>query len=273
MVMYPARYHRPRTLEDALRLHADSEEASYLSGGHTLLPAMKQRLAHPSDLIDLTVLSHLRGIRLDNDILSIGATTPHAEVANSAVVRKAIPALAGLAGSIGDRHVRNRGTIGGSVANNDPAADYPAAVLGLGATVITDRRRIPADDFFVSLYETAIEPGEILTCIDFPVPEQAGYAKFRSAASRYAIAAVFVAKSGATPRTAVTGAGSAGVFRLSDLENALATDFGPAAVTYCKPDPATMMDDLSGTSDYRANLVLVMARRALQNLGAAQAYK
>jgi aerobic carbon-monoxide dehydrogenase medium subunit len=273
MAMYPARYHRPRTLDDASRLHADAEDGSYLSGGHTLLPAMKQRLAHPSDLIDLTVLPNLRGIRLDNDVLSIGATTPHAEVANSALVRKAIPALAGLAGSIGDRHVRNRGTIGGSVANNDPAADYPAAVLGLGATIITDRRSIAADDFFVSLYETAIEPGEIVTRIDFPVPEQAGYAKFRSAASRYAVAAVFVAKMGATPRAAVTGAGSGGVFRLLDLESALATDFSPAAVAHCTPDVTAMLEDLSGSSEYRANLVVVMARRALQYLGSAHAYK
>jgi carbon-monoxide dehydrogenase medium subunit len=181
--------------------------------------------------------------------------------------------LAGLAGSIGDRHVRNRGTIGGSVANNDPAADYPAAVLGLGATVITDRRSIAADDFFVSLYETAIEPGEIVTRIDFPIPEQAGYAKFRSAASRYAVAAVFVAKTAAMPRAAVTGAGSTGVFRLLDLESALAADFGPAAVAHCTPDATAMMEDLSGSSEYRANLVVVMARRSLQHLGSARAYK
>jgi aerobic carbon-monoxide dehydrogenase medium subunit len=234
---------------------------------------MKQRLSRPSDLIDLTALADLRGIKANNDVLSIGATTTHAEVAYSPVVRKAIPCLAGLAGSIGDRHVRNRGTMGGSVANDDPAADYPAAVLGLGATVITDRRSIPADEFFVALYETALEPGEILTRIDFPIPDKAGYAKFRSAASRYAVAAVFVAKFGATPRTAVTGAGAGGVFRLHDLEAALAVNFSPAAVAQCKPDPGKLMEDLSGSSEYRANLIVVMARRALEHLGEAHSYK
>jgi aerobic carbon-monoxide dehydrogenase medium subunit len=273
MVMYPTRYHRPKSLDEALALHSGNEDASYLSGGHTLLPALKQRLARPSDLIDLAVVPGLHGIKLEKSVLSIGATTTHAEVAISPVVRKAIPALAGMVGSIGDRHVRNRGTIGGSVANNDPAADYPSAVLGLGAIIVTDRRRIAADDFFVALYETALEPGEIITRVDFPVPDQAGYAKFRSAASRYAVAAVFVAKFGAAARAAVTGAGSAGVFRLRDLEEALTRDFSPAAVAHCKVDPAMMMEDLAGSSEYRANLVLVMARRALQNLGAARSYK
>jgi carbon-monoxide dehydrogenase medium subunit len=178
-----------------------------------------------------------------------------------------------MVGTIGDRHVRHRGTIGGSVANNDPAADYPSAVLGLGATVVTDRRSIAADDFFVALYETALEPGEIITRIDFPVPDRAGYAKFRSAASRYAVAAVFVAKFGSVVRAAVTGAGSGGVFRLRDLEQALVKDFGPAAVAHCKVDPGAMLEDLVGTSEYRANLVLVMARRALEHLGEAVSYK
>ena len=273
MVMYPTHYHRPKSLEEALKLHADNEEASYLSGGHTLIPALKQRLARPSDLIDLAVVPGLRGVKLEKNVLSIGATTTHAEVAASPVVRKAIPALAGMVGTIGDRHVRNRGTIGGSVANNDPAADYPAAVLGLGATVVTDRRHIAADDFFVALYETALEPGEIITRIEFPVPNQAGYAKFRSAASRYAVAAVFVAKFGASVRAAVTGAGSGGVFRLRDLEAALAKDFGPAAVAHCKVDPGNMLEDHVGSSEYRANLVVVMARRALERLGEASSYK
>jgi carbon-monoxide dehydrogenase medium subunit len=273
MVMYPAHYHRPKSLEEALKLHAGHEDASYLSGGHTLIPALKQRLARPSDLIDLAALPGLSGVTLANNILSIGATTTHADVAASPVVRKAIPVLAGMVGTIGDRHVRNRGTIGGSVANNDPAADYPAAVLGLGATVVTDRRRIAADDFFVALYETALEPGEIITRIDFPVPDQAGYAKFRSAASRYAVAAVFVAKFGAAARAAVTGAGSGGVFRLRDLEAALANDFGPAAVAHCKVDPGNMLEDHVGSSEYRANLVVVMARRALEHLGEASSYK
>jgi aerobic carbon-monoxide dehydrogenase medium subunit len=273
MVMFPVRYRHVSTIDDALHIYGEAEDATYLSGGHTLLPTLKQRLARPSDLIDLTGIRDLHGIGLQGRVLSIGATTTHAEVASSAVVRDAIPALAGLAGSIGDRHVRNRGTIGGSVANDDPSADYPAAVLGLGATVITDRRQIAADDFFVSLYETALEPGEILTRIDFPVPEIAGYAKFRSPASRYAIAAVFVSRSGSVPRTAVTGAGSTGVFRLRDLEAALTSSFQSGAVSECKIDPATMLDDLSGSSEYRANLVLVMARRALEHLGEAKSYK
>ena len=273
MVMYPTRYHRPKSLEEALKLHTAHEDASYLSGGHTLIPALKQRLAKPSDLIDLAVLPGLSGIKLDKNVLSIGATTTHAEVAASPVVRKAIPALAGMVGIIGDRHVRHRGTIGGSVANNDPAADYPSAVLGLGATVVTDRRSIAADDFFVALYETALEPGEIITRIDFPVPDRAGYAKFRSAASRYAVAAVFVAKFGSLAHAAVTGAGSGGVFRLRDLEQALVKDFSPTAVAHCRVDPGTMLEDLVGTSEYRANLVLVMARRALEHLGEAVSYK
>jgi carbon-monoxide dehydrogenase medium subunit len=273
MVMYPTHYHRPKSLEEALKIHADNEEASYLSGGHTLIPALKQRLARPSDLIDLAVVPGLRGIKLEKNVLTIGATTTHAEVAASPVVRKAIPALAGMVGTIGDRHVRNRGTIGGSVANNDPAADYPAAVLGLGATVVTDRRRIAADDFFVALYETALEPGEIITRIEFPVPDRAGYAKFRSAASRYAVAAVFVAQFVASARAAVTGAGSGGVFRLRDLEGALAKDFGPAAAAHCKVEPGNMLEDHVGSSEYRANLVVVMARRALEHLGEASSYK
>jgi carbon-monoxide dehydrogenase medium subunit len=273
MVMYPVRYRRPETLDGALRFHAEAEDAAYLSGGHTLLPTLKQRLARPSDLIDLTRISELHGIKLQGRVLSIGAATTHADVASSAVVRGAVPALAGLAGSIGDRHVRNRGTIGGSVANNDPAADYPAAVLGLGATVITDRRRIAADNFFVSLYETALEPGEILTRIDFPVPDVAGYAKFRSPASRYAIAGVFISRSNSSPRVAVTGAGSMGVFRLRDLESALTVDFQPGAVAECTIDVGMMLDDLSGSPEYRANLVRVMGRRALDHLGEAMSYK
>lgn len=273
MAMYPVHYQRPTSIDDALRLYQAAEDAAYISGGHTLLPTLKQRLARPSDLIDLTVLADLRGITLKNDILSIGATTPHAEVAASALVRRSIPVLAGLAGSIGDRHVRNRGTIGGSVANNDPAADYPAGVLGLGATVITNRRRIPADAFFKALYETALEPGEILTRIDFPIPEVATYAKFRSPASRYAVAAVFVSRAGSTVRAAVTGASSAGVFRAQPIEAALTQDFGPASIVDCRIDPSMMLDDLNGSPQYRANLVLVMARRAMENLGEARSYK
>jgi aerobic carbon-monoxide dehydrogenase medium subunit len=273
MVMYPTRYHRPSDLGGALALFTGSEDASYLAGGHTLLPTLKQRLARPSDLIDLCVLPELAGVSLQGEVISIGATTRHADVAASAIVRRLIPALSGLAGSIGDRHVRHRGTIGGSVANNDPAADYPAAVLGLGATVVTDRRRIAADDYFVSLYETALTPGEIITGIEFPIPAQAGYAKFRSPASRYAIAAVFVSKSEAGPRVAVTGAGASGVFRAQAMELALTQHFGAAAVAANQIDPNLLLSDLNGNGEYRANLVCVLARRALENLGEAHSYK
>jgi carbon-monoxide dehydrogenase medium subunit len=266
--MYPTAYRRPKTLAEAKRLFAESENASFLSGGHTLLPAMKLRLASPSDLIDLGAIPELSGIRIDGRMLVIGAATIHADVAASPLVRQHIPALAGLAGSIGDRHVRHRGTIGGSVSNNDPAADYPSAVLGLGATVVTDTRRIAADDFFVSLYQTARAPDEIVTHVEFPVPDIAAYAKFLSPASRFSIAGVFIAKSGRTVRVAVTGAGSSGVFRAAELESALAADFRAQALAACKIDPAGMMGDQNGTPEYRANLVMVMARRAMENLDA-----
>ena len=265
--MYPTTYRRPKTLAEAKQMFAESENASFLSGGHTLLPALKLRLANPSDLIDLSAIPDLRGIKIEGRTLVIGATTLHAEVAESPLVRRHIAALAGLAGSIGDRHVRHRGTMGGSVSNNDPAADYPSAVLGLGAVVVTDKRRIPADDFFTGLYETAREPGEILTRVEFPIPDEAGYAKFMSAASRFSIAGVFVSRMGRTIRVAVTGAGSGGVFRATELEAALAADFRAEALVNVVIDPSGMMGDQNGTPEYRANLVMVMARRAVQNMG------
>ncbi len=273
MVMYPTKYHRPSDLDGAAALFTGSEDAAYLAGGHTLLPTLKQRLARPSDLIDLCVLPGLAGISLDGEVISIGATTRHADVAASPIVRRLIPALSGLAGSIGDRHVRHRGTIGGSVANNDPSADYPAAVLGLGATVVTNRRRLAADDYFVALYETALTPGEIITRIEFPIPAIAAYAKFRSPASRYAVAAVFVSKSESGVRVAVTGAGASGVFRPHDMERALEQDFRATAVASHQIDPGLLLSDLNGDGEYRANLVCVLARRALENLGEAHSYK
>jgi aerobic carbon-monoxide dehydrogenase medium subunit len=273
MAMYPTKYHRPADLDGAVQLFTACEDATYLAGGHTLLPTLKQRLARPSDLIDLCSLPGLAGISVRDGIIAIGATTRHADVAASPILRRLIPALSGLAGSIGDRHVRHRGTIGGSVANNDPAADYPAAVLGLGATVVTDRRRIPADDYFVALYETALAPGEIITRIEFPVPATAGYAKFRSPASRYAIAAVFISKSEAGVRVAVTGAGASGVFRPHDMESALEQDFRAGAIAPDQIDPGMLLSGLNGTGEYRANLVCVLARRALDNLGEAHSYK
>ena len=266
-------YHRPERVKDARQLFESKEQAAYLAGGHTLLPTMKHGLARPATIIDLGAIPALRGIEAAGGTLAIGAGTCHADVAASAAVRKFIPALAGLAGSIGDRHVRNRGTIGGSLANNDPAADYPAAVLGLGAIIVTDRREIPAGDFFVALYETALELGEIITRVRFPLPHSAGYAKFRSAASRYPIAGVFISRSPPGVRVAVTGAGARGAFRASDLERVLADDFRAEALAGLSLDPSGLLADLSGTPEYRAHLMLVMARRAIENLGSTQSYK
>jgi carbon-monoxide dehydrogenase medium subunit len=271
--MHSLRYLCPGRLEDALAMFGEHDEAAYLSGGHTLLPTIKQGLVRPDTLIDLSRIPGLRHIGEAGGGLVIGATTCHADVAASPVVQQAIPALAGLAGSIGDRHVRNRGTIGGSVANNDPAADYPAAVLGLGATVVTNRREILADDFFVSLFETALQPGEIITRIVFPVPQIASYAKFRSAASRYSVAAVFISCNELGVRVAVTGAGASGVFRAHDLEAALTKDFRTQSLQGLQISPVNLLEDLNGTPEYRAHLVMVMARRAMENPGTAQSYK
>jgi carbon-monoxide dehydrogenase medium subunit len=271
--MYPFTYHRPANLAEARRLFEEGADASFLSGGHTLLPALKQHLASPSDLVDLWNLPELKGIEADDKRVLIRAAVVHADVAASEDVRRQIPVLAGLAGSIGDRHVRHRGTLGGSVANNDPAADYPAAVLGLGATVVTDRRRIAADDYFTGLYETAREPGEILTAVAFPVPLSAGYAKFRSAASRYALAAVFVARTEAGVRVAVTGAGASGVFRPAAFEAALNADFRPEALDRIELDPGLMLGDPTAPAAYRANLVKVLARRAVAGQGSVQLFK
>jgi carbon-monoxide dehydrogenase medium subunit len=263
-------FHRPASLADAARLFAGFDEPAFLSGGHTLIPAMKQRLAAPSDLIDLTRIEGMRGIRLDGDTLVIGAATTHAEVAASDVVRRAIPALAGLAGSIGDPMVRHRGTIGGSVANNDPSADYPSAVLALGASVVTDRRSIAADDFFTGLLATALAPGEIVTAIRFPVPASASYAKFRNPASRYAMAGAFVARlKGGAVRVAITGTGASGVFRATAFEKALAANFARDAITGLELDPGEMLADIHGSAEYRANLAKVMAMRAVAAPGEA----
>ncbi|HEX4410188.1 MAG TPA: xanthine dehydrogenase family protein subunit M [Xanthobacteraceae bacterium] len=273
MALQPFRLARPKTLAEARALREENDEASFLSGGHTLLPTMKQGLSRPPVLIDLTRIADLRFIKDDGDTVTIGATTLHEMVGSSQVVRGKIPALAGLAGSIGDRHVRNRGTIGGSLANNDPAADYPSAALGLGATVITDRRELIADDYFVHLYETALEPGEIVTRIRFPVPDIAAYAKFRHPASRYSIAAVFISRTADAVRVAVTGAGLRGVFRATEYEAALSKNFHADALEGLSIDSSTMLSDLAATPEYRAHLVHVMAKRAMNNLGTAQSYK
>src|ERR1700722_15139817 len=223
--MYDFNYQKAKSVAEAASVLAKSAEGKLLAGGMTLIPTLKQRLAKPSDLIDLGSIAELKGIKKDGNALVIGAMTKHVEVAPSDVVKGAIPALAHLAELIGDPQVRNRGTLGGSIANNDPAADYPAAVVGLGATVITNKRKIPAEEFFKGMFETALAPDEIITAVSFPIPEKAGYEKFRNPASRYAIVGVFVAKTGSGVRVAVTGAGPS-VFRQKEMEAALAKSFG-----------------------------------------------
>ncbi len=270
--MYETNYHRPRSLSEAASLFSGTGDAAYISGGHTLLPAMKARLAAPANLIDLRHVPELRGIEVTGDRLSIGGAMTHAEVSQAREVKSAISTLAALAGSIGDAHVRHLGTIGGSVANNDPAADYPAAVLALAGTIHTDRRQIPADEYFTGLYTTALGEGEIVTGVAFRIPETSGYAKFRNPASRYPMAGVFVARhKDGTVRVAVTGAGNDGVFRWSEAEQALSRDFTPEALGSLTVPVSGMMGDIHGSPEYRANLVAVMARRALQHQGTALA--
>jgi carbon-monoxide dehydrogenase medium subunit len=271
--MYPFSYHRAESVADAVRMFAASDNAAFLSGGHTLLPILKARLAVPSDVIDLSALPELKGIETTAHGLLIRGGTVHADVAASPLVRGHIPVLAGLAGSIGDRHVRHRGTIGGSVANNDPAADYPSAVLALDATVITDRRRIAAEAYFTGLYETCREPGEIVIGVEFPVPLSAGYAKFRNFASRYALAAAFVARTKAGVRVAVTGAYNTGVTRPKHFEQALDADFSAEALDALKIDPQHMLSDPAATAAYRAHLTKVLARRAVAHQGEVLIYK
>lgn len=271
--MYETRYIRAQSLDEARAQFAAHEDAAYLSGGHTLLPTMKNRLAAPRALIDVRAIPELRGIEIGTDALAIGAATQHAEVAASDAVQRAIPALAGLAGSIGDVQVRHMGTIGGSLANNDPAADYPAAALGLGATIQTDRREIVADAFFKGLFETALAPGEIILRIAFAAPAAAGYAKLRNPASRYAIAASFVARApdGAV-RVAVTGAGQDGVFRWRAAEERLTESFAPEAIKTLSPDPRTMLSDTHASAPYRAHLVSSLTARAAAGLGETQVF-
>lgn len=262
--MYAFEYHRPANVRQAASLLQKGEDAKLVAGGHTLLPTMKQRLAAPSSLIDLGGMSELKGIEKKGRAVVIGAMMTHAEVADSEVVKEAIPALAELAALIGDPAVRHRGTIGGSVANNDPSADYPAACLALGATIITNKRKIVADDFFKGMFETALDEGEIVTKVSFPVPAKAAYTKFRNPASRYALAGVFVCKRGSEIRVAVTGAGSDGVFRWSEAEEALARRFAAKSLDGMSASVAMMNGDIHADAEYRAHLVGVMARRAVQ---------
>ena len=262
--MYAFTYSRASSVADAAN-ELGTEGAKLLAGGQTLLPTMKQRLASPATLIDLGGLD-LRGIEDKGDVLVIKAMTRHAEVAESSVVAKAIPGLEKLAGLIGDPAVRHRGTIGGSVANNDPSADYPAACLALNATIVTDKRRIGAEDYFQGLFTTALEENEIVTAVEFPKVDAFGYAKFRNPASRYAMVGVAIARKGSSVRVAVTGSGSDGVFRWTEAEAKLSADFSPAALKGLTVDPSTMVSDIHGSPEYRAHLVGVMAKRALESI-------
>ncbi|GLS23693.1 carbon monoxide dehydrogenase [Labrys miyagiensis] len=261
--MYPFTYQRPTSVRGAVAALSKAEEGKLLAGGHTLLPTMKLRLASPSTLIDLTRIEALRGIEVKGRNLVIGATTTHAEVASSAAVGEALPALAALALLIGDPAVRSRGTIGGSIANNDPAADYPAAALALGATIVTNKRKIPADEFFTGLFDTALDEGEIITKVSFPIPAKAAYEKFPNPASRYALVGVFVAKKGSAVRVAVTGAGSDGVFRHTKAEEALATRFHAKSLEGVSIEAKGLNGDIHASAEYRAHLIGVLTRRAV----------
>ena len=260
--MYDFIYHCPGSL-DEVRSHLETaSEPALLAGGMTLVPVLKQRLAMHSDLIDLGGIEELRGIREESEAIVIGAMTDHATVAGSALVQARIPALAQLTDSIGDPQVRNRGTLGGSIANNDPAADYPAGLLGLGATIITDRREIAADDFFADLFETALEEAEIITAVSFPIPERANYVKFPQPASGFALVGIFAARGATGTRVAVTGAGPY-VFRVAEMEAALSTDFSPDALAGISIEPRGLNADIDASAEYRAHLVTVLARRAV----------
>ncbi|WP_077037546.1 xanthine dehydrogenase family protein subunit M [Pelomonas sp. KK5] len=255
-------YQNAASVADASKA-AMAPDAKLIAGGQSLLGTIKLGLAAPEALIDLGSIAELKGIKVDGGKVTIGATTTHAEVAASAEVQKAIPALADLAGRIGDRQVRNRGTIGGSLANDDPAACYPAAVLGLGATVNTDRRSIAADDFFQGIYTTALQDGEVITSVSFPIPEKAGWQKFKQPASRFSLVGVFVSKGPAGVRVAVTGAGANGVFRAAALEQALASSWSAGATSGITISPEGLNADLHGSAEYRAALIPVLAGRAV----------
>ena len=263
-------YHKPNSVSEAVALMSNEKDSRPIAGGMSLLPTMKQRLAAPEVLIDLSGIVALKGIEAGAGAITVGAMTRHVDVANSPAVANSIPALAQLAGGIGDPAVRNRGTIGGSLANNDPAADFPAAVLALGATVVTNRQEIPAEQFFRGMFETALAPGELITAVRFPLPIAAGYAKMPNAASRFALVGVFVAKFATGVRVAVTGAGPA-VFRVPLLESALSARFESAAVNGHGVDPAGLNSDIHAEAAFRAHLIVVMANRAVTAALAAQA--
>src|SRR5262245_38891603 len=265
--MYTFDYLRAQSVADAAKLLASKPDAKLLAGGHTLLPTMKLRLASPKALVDLGRVAELKGIERKGNALVIGAMTTHAEVADSAVVKSSIPGLAALAGGIGDPHVRHRGSIGGPIAKHDPSADYHRALMVLGATIGTNKRELKADAFFTGLFSTALQDGEIITRISFPVPAKFAYSKFPNPASRYALVGVAVAQTGGAARVAVTGAGNNGVFRHTAMEAALAKDWAAAALNAIATDPGKMVSDIHGDAAYRAHLVGVMARRAVAAAG------
>lgn len=260
--MYAFDYQRASDAQGAVKALAADADAKFLGGGQSLLAAMKLRLAQPTTLVDVTRIPELKAVQVDGKVVKVGAAVCHADVAENAQIRNALPALADLAGMIGDRQVRALGTLGGSLANDDPAADYPAAVLALNATVVTDRRRIAADDFFRGMYETALEPDELIVSVEFQVPERAAYEKFRNPASHFALAGVFVAKYAGEVRVAVTGAGPS-VFRASALESALKTNFAPEAARAVKVPADDLNTDLHASAAYRAHLIPVLAARAV----------
>lgn len=257
--MYNFDFEQPASVDLAVAALKD-EDALPLSGGQTLIPSMKQRLNAPAKLVSLTGIDALKGVSVDGGVLTIGAATTHATVAAEA---SAYPALAALAGGIGDPAVRNRGTIGGSLANNDPSACYPSAVLGSGATVVTNAREIAADDFFDGVFTTALEEGEIITAVKFPIPEKANYQKFEQPASRFALTGVFVAKTADGVRVAVTGASEEGVFRWTEAEEALSANFTPEAVDGLTASAKGLISDLHGTPEYRASLIKTLTKRAV----------
>ena len=261
--MHAFDYHRPATLKDAVAFLKKNENARVLGGGQSLIPTLKMRLAQTPALVDINAIDALRAITLEAAVLTIGAGMRHSEVAASKDVLIGVPALARVAAGIGDRQVRNMGTLGGSLANNDPAADYPAAVLGLGATVHTNRRSIAADKFFAGLFETALKPGEIVVSVEFPLPKRAAYVKFKNPASRFALVGVFVSEGAGHVRVAVTGAGSAGVFRVKDMEKKLGEKFAPEAIAKSKIAADKLNSDLHASAEYRSHLITVMAQRAV----------
>jgi carbon-monoxide dehydrogenase medium subunit len=262
--MHAFEYHRPSSAQDALSLAGQKSDGKYLAGGQSLVQAMKLRLSSPSDLIDLGTIKELSGIKVSGSAVELGAMTRHAEVAHSAEVKKAIPSLSAMASLIGDRQVRHMGTLGGSLANSDPAADYPAAVLALNATIVTNKRKIAGDQFFKGLYETALAPGELITSVVFQAPKRGAYMKFRNPASRFALVGVYVADFGSgNVRVGITGAG-ASAFRQSEMEKALAAKFAPESVANIKVKADGLNNDLHASPEYRAHLITVMAKRAVE---------